>query len=162
MTFRTKVSFSNEFPQKNGLPYRHTNGIQVMSILPTHTPDANLHSLADQPYQCPERVLAQQCLKEEWCTQLIDERTFQEIISLLTHTLIWQKQKTKKTPKIRIYKISLSLSVGQGKQKEKLLKLPFLKHCGFNSVKTQNDDLILQPNNLVYSHNSLTFLLRIL
>ena len=25
-----------------------------MSILPTHKPDANLHSLADQPYQCPE------------------------------------------------------------------------------------------------------------
>lgn len=143
MTFRTKVSFSNEFPQKNGLPYRHTNGIQVMSILATHKPDANLHSLADQPYQCPKRVLAQQCLKEEQFTQLIDERTFQEILSLLTHTLIWQKQKTRKTKKHVFTKsVFLCLQV-KGNKNKSYLNFLFWSTVASITVKTQNDDLIL-------------------
>lgn len=122
--------------QKNGLPHRPTNGIQVMSILTTHKPDANLHSLADQPHQCPRDT--QQCLKEEWFTQLTDQRTFQNIFILLTQTFIWQKKKEKRKTKqknseICIYKISLSLSVGQGKEREKLLKFHFLEHCVFNN-----------------------------
>ena len=143
-----------------------------MSILPKHKPDANLHSLANQPYQCPERVLAQQCLKEEWFTQLTDERTFQEISNLLTHTLIWQKQNQKKKKKLKpqkrkkkkyVFTKSVFLCL-QAKGNKKKSYLNFLSWSTVASitVKIQNDDLILQPNNLVYSHNSLTFLLLIL